>query len=320
MNKINELITNYKNIFLLIIFVIIVLAFCKFVLPYFMTNKENKENLDNVSANDISKLIDQNVYIKCNLEELNADKTKITNTYYLSISQKKKCANLQNIIDNECQFNIPILLKQKTAFGLFEFSKHPSLDKYTIRSKKNELNSPNLTQNLNFYRNKNLLCFDNDKDEDIIYFEVTEVATGYLLNFKKPIVGEQEKYQDYYVGVCTDFDPTCNQGPDKFKRICLYLEQSKATVFQFEMQPKQEQEQESNLFEHKHEHKQEQESAFEHKQEQEQEYVQEHESFKSMGSIYSFLSTDSDNTLLSLPGAGNIEDANMEDFKPWIED
>ena len=311
MNKINELITNYKNIFLLIILVVIGLLFWIYILPY-LTSKT--ENLENISVNDISKLIDQDVYVKCNIDELDNKNNKITNVYYLAIAQKKSCINLQSIIDNECQYNIPILIKQKNKFGLFNFSKHPSLDKYTIRSKVNEFNAPNLTQNLNLYRNKNLLCFDNDKDDETIYFEIDQISSGFILKFKKKIknIQEQQQEQDYYVGICDDFDPTCNQGPDKLKRICLYIEQAKATIFQFEMHPKQEQEQE-----HTEEHTQ--EYTEEHTQEHKQEHMT--ESFgnvESMRSIYSFASNDSDRTLLSLPGAGNIEDSNMEDFKPWI--
>lgn len=297
MNKIKELAVNYKNILLLLAVLVLGLIFWVYVIPYFMTN-DKKEHLENVSGSSLPNIVNQDVYVKCNIEELDTNKNKITNTYYLSVSEKKNCTNLANVAENECLNNIPILIKQPTDFSLFEFKKHPSNNMYTIRSRAVQIHSPNLTQNLNVYRNKNLLCFDNDKGNDIIYFEVVEVVTGYLLKFKKQIKDQPGQYQYYYVGLCSELDPTCNIGPDKYKRLCLYIDQAKATVFQFDVQPKKQ-------------------------LPGEEEHFSSLGSINSLDSIYSINSAnsfDSHETLMSLPGAGNIEDANLEDFKPWTED
>lgn len=289
MNKINKSL-------LLIIVLVIGLLFILYILPYFMDNREHMETETIPSTTLLSNFVNKHIYVTCNVNGVDSNNKPIITTYYLSVSSKKDCTNLVNVIQNECSNNVPILTKQKNNFCIFQFSMHQfnSYNAYTIRSTAINLNSPNLTQNLNYYRNKNLLCFDNDKSNNVIYFEIEQATNGYLLKFQKVI---NNKTQYFYVGVCSATDPTCNQGSNKLTRLCLYMDKTKATPFQFTIA----QETFENI------------ETFENTETFED--TENMKNIENMESVYSFKSNNSEKTLLSLPGAGNISDANMEDFE-----
>ena len=102
------------------------------------------------------------------------------------------------------------------------------------------LNSPNLTQNLNYYKDINYLCFDNNKNDEIIYFETEENNLGTLLKFRKLIKGSG-LYNYHYVGVCSNLGTPCTQGKEDYKRLCLYNDPANALPFKFEVAPQDDQ-------------------------------------------------------------------------------
>ena len=157
--------TMDNKIIVIIIIVIIILFVWLFAIPRFSV-----EGLENVGSNNsgaiiMNSLINKNVYIA----------TQLGNSkYYLTIVNKQNCNAIKDIAINECQFNIPILVpaaQRSDAFSIFEIDRNVTGNKYTIRSINKDLNRPNLTQNLNFYKNIDKLCFDNNKDDDVIYLD-----------------------------------------------------------------------------------------------------------------------------------------------------
>jgi len=216
MDNLKKLVLDNKYI---VIIILLVLAIC---LVWFFGFREKFETLDNTSPTDASVLmnglIGKNVYITCDVAGLK---------HYLAILQQKDCAEAKSKLVGECQFNIPIFQNQKNEQSVFEIGKHATENKYTIRSLNKALNSPFLTQNLNYYSgndSNNKLCFDNDTKPEIIYFETELVESGVLIKFKK-------NSTNYWIGVCAGQDAKCNQDI----RLCLFLEKHLAVPFRFEM-------------------------------------------------------------------------------------
>lgn len=188
-----------------------------------------KENLVNVNMNltDMHQIINKDVYITCAIP----DKQGNDDIYHLAVADKKQCDNLKNVQKNECAFDIPVLQKYRNKFAKFRVFKHPTQNKYTLRSRMTELNSPHLSQNLNIYHgNINYLCFGNDTQEDVIYFETEENNAGILLKFKK-VLPTHVTY--YYVGLCNPLSTSCMQGQHNYQRLCLYADPKYALSFQF---------------------------------------------------------------------------------------
>ncbi|AYV76891.1 MAG: hypothetical protein Barrevirus3_11 [Barrevirus sp.] len=213
MDKLNKFVKDNKKVIIIVVIIILVLL----AVWYFYYKKvEHMDNLaQSKNANTLmNALVGKNVFIS----------TKISgNKYYLSVSPLNDCANLVNSI-SECKFAVPVLLNKKNAFSNFEIGRHLADNLYTIRSLNQNINSPNLTQNLNFYGSSpvNKLCFDNDKSIDVIYFETDLIDAGVLIKFKKA-------GQYYWVGACSD--STCNQDI----RLCLFTDPKMAIPFSFEM-------------------------------------------------------------------------------------
>ncbi len=211
MDTIRKFINENKTIIIIVLLVILLLIIWFRILPHLSAKEGFSDSESTIMMNG---LVGKNVYITCDVAGLK---------HYLAILPTKNCYGAGSGL-NECQFNIPILQNTKTEHAAFEIGKHPSENKYTIRSLNTQLNSPNLTQNLNFYNGGNKLCFDNDKDPEIIYFETEKVESGVLLKFKKA-------GKDYYVGVCAEADARCNEDI----RLCVFPEAHLAIPFRFEM-------------------------------------------------------------------------------------
>jgi len=278
---------SYKTIFLVIFILVLACILILYVLPYFT---QKTEHLTNITSDNLSNIVNHVVYVKYQLDN---------DIYYLSVVPKKQCSDLKDITANECNSNIPILTKQKDKSCLFDLNTYNN--KYTLRSKMVDLISPFLTQNLNYYKGLNLLCFDNDTDDDIINFEAIEVyesdissplgvLSGYNLVFKN-------NNKNYYVGICSPSEGHCNDS----KRLCVYEDKSKATAFQFELEN-------GKQIEH-----------FQYLYDNEIDHVSNLDSMYGMNSMYSFGSIDSNKTLISLPGAGNIDNDHLDSFKEHFQ-
>ena len=218
MDNLKKLVLDNKYI---VIIILLVLAIC---LVWFFGFREKFETLENTKLSvDASKLmnilIGKTVYITCNIAGLK---------HYLAVIQQKDCIEAKGKLVGECQFNIPIFQNQKDADSAFEIGKHATENKYTIRSLNKLINTPFLTQNLNYYSNNgndnSKLCFDNDTKPEIIYFETELVESGVLIKFNK-------NNTDYWIGICAGQDAKC----DKDIRLCLFSEKHLAVPFQFEM-------------------------------------------------------------------------------------
>ncbi len=282
---------NYKTVLPIICILVLVCVLILYILPYFT---QKTENLTNVTSDSLSNIVNHVVYVKYQLDN---------DTYYLSIVPKSKCNNLKDITTNECNSNIPVLTKQKSKSCLFDLNTYNN--KYTLRSKMVDLISPFLTQNLNYYKGLKLLCFDNDTDDDIINFEAIEVygsdisnplgiLTGYNIVFKN-------NNKNYYIGICSPNERQC----DNSKRLCLYEDKSEAAIFQFELELELE---DGKQVEH-----------FQYLYDNEIEHVSNLDSMYGINSAYSFGSIDSNKTLISLPGAGNINNDHLNSFKEHFQ-
>lgn len=271
----------YKTVLTIILILIILYLLTFIILPYFSKSTEGlsvTENL-NIANLNIANIANNNIYVTC----------YIGNTkYYLSIMPKKDCNNLKNITENECHSNIPVLITTPDKSCIFNINKIGNI--YSLRSQMVSLVSPYLTQNLNYYSGVNLLCFDYDTKDEIIYFNANDVnainnsnviTPGYNLMFVK-------NNNVYYVGVCSLGERMC----DNLSRLCLYTDQTKATAFNFEIV-----------------------ETFD----MESQYTKPENSVTYLNSEYSFGSVDSKNTLISLPGAGNIDNDHLNSFKLWNE-
>lgn len=278
--------TIYKYIVYSILALVILYVILGYIVPLVFSKTNTVEKfIENTMNSNLIDHIGKDIYVTCNIN----NKVK-----YLCVQQKNNCSNLRKVFENECQNNIPILLDNKTNSCIFEIQKHPSKNMYTIRSRDTNINSPNLTQNLNYYRNKNSLCFDNDKDEEIIYFNVVNDNDGYLLVFKKD-------EENYFVTVCAN-ENRC----DNFNRLCLTTNKQHAMRFQFEIKEQFEQFEQFEYFDNS------QNTNFAYS-----DGFSNVDGINSMFGIYSFGSVDSQKTLISLPGAGDIHGSTIESFKPW---
>jgi len=99
MDKINKLITNNKNIFILILFVVFSLFIWKYILPYFINYNEN---LENINPHESSIPIYQKTqdYMKCNSQDSDnnsQENTQEINAQEINAQDHESFMSLDNI-------------------------------------------------------------------------------------------------------------------------------------------------------------------------------------------------------------------------------
>ncbi|ARF09576.1 hypothetical protein Indivirus_1_199 [Indivirus ILV1] len=204
MNKIQNFINENKLIVLIIVLIFLLLVIWVFVLPH-IRKKESFSDDDSVKI--MNGLVGKNVYITTDVGGLK---------HYLSISSASDCLGASN----GCQMNVPVFKNEKTHYATFRIGKHPNQNKYTIQN----LNQNHDLPNLHIGNQPDKLCFDNNQNPEVIYFEVVSVDSGILLNFKR-------NDKDNWVGICAGSDAKCENDI----RVCLFHDRHLAVPFRFEM-------------------------------------------------------------------------------------
>jgi hypothetical protein len=234
------IINKYNIIAGLIVLMLICLVYCwltesdtKYDTEYFQNIIEAANGSTQETIN-ISDLVDHNIYFKYEDSELSVPVPK-----YLAVSSITNCDNFKKE-GVECIFNMVILQPIKNEFALWNLKKSWREDKYNIASKVNpELLSNKLVMNNTGYiQNKlNPMCVDGGT-YDSSHFELDQNNVGkYRIKFTKT-VAKQEKTEvlEQYIGKCP-LSKTCDQGSDKYTRLCLVEDPTLALYFDIEIGP-----------------------------------------------------------------------------------
>lgn len=223
---------KYNIIAGLIVLMLICLVYCWLNEPdaeYF----QNFQNGDQ-SAINLNELVDRNVYFKHEDTEQGTTVAK-----YLAVTPTSNCDNFKKE-GVECLFNTVILQPVRNEFALWKFRKSWREDKYSISSKVDpeSLSNKTIMNNTGYIKDKlNPMCVDGGT-YDSSHFELDQNNVGkYRLKFTKTVKkSEGSETITHYIGKCP-LSKTCDQGSDKYIRLCLVEDPGLALYFDIEVGP-----------------------------------------------------------------------------------